>query len=161
MPKTKEEVATIRDAALKHLAEHKEELDKFKSKISEQEGNWEEEIALLERRVTTNIIKVPIGDKKKGEFLSIRGSLSNFEINEIVKLDNLRKGLSIEDDLDLINQTTYVILELILANPIMTAKWLAENQTKYSTEDMLAAYLTHQEGMTERARRVAQIKQFR
>jgi hypothetical protein len=166
MPQSEEEkkaakTTAAREVALKHLAEHKEEIDKFKSKIGEQEGDWEEEIALLERRVKTNIIKVPIGDKKKGETLAIRGSLSDFEINKIAELDNLRKTLTLKDDLELINQITYVMLGVVTANPTITSDWLAKNPTKYSTEDMLSAYLTYQEGMIARARRVAQIQQFR
>lgn len=166
MPQSEEEIkaakiAATREAALKHLEEHKEELAKFKSKIGDQEGDWEEEIALLERRVKTNYVKVLIGDKKKGETLAIRGSLSDFEINKIAELDNLRKTLNLRDDLELINQITYVILGTVTANPIITSEWLAENPTKYSTEDMLSGYLTYQEGMIARARRVAQIQQFR
>lgn len=166
MPQSEEEKAAAkkaaaREAALKHLEKYKDDLAKFKSKISDQEGDWEEEIALLERRVKTNIIKVPIGDKKKGETLAIRGSLSDFEINKLAELDNLRKTLNLKDDLELINQITYVILGTITANPIMTPEWFAKNRTKFSTEDMLSVYLTYQEGMIARARRVAQIQQFR
>ena len=166
MPQSEEEkkaakIAATREAALKHLAEHKDELDKFKSKIGDQEGDWEEEIALLERRVKTNIIKVPIGDKKKGETLAIRGSLSDFELNKIAELDNLRKTLNLKDDLDVIDQITHVMLGTITANPLITSEWLAENRTKYSTEDMLSAYLTYQEEMVTRAERVAKINKFR
>jgi hypothetical protein len=166
MPQSEEEKAAAkkavaRAAVLKHLAEHKDELDKFKSKIGDQEGDWQEEIALLERRVKTNIIKVPIGDKKKGETLAIRGSLSDFEINKIAELDNLRKTLNLKDDLELIDQITHVIVGTVTANPLITPEWLAKNRTKYSTEDMLSAYLTYQEGMIARARRVAQIQSFR
>lgn len=161
MPKSKEEIAAAREAALKHLAEHKEELDKFKSKIGDQEGDWQEEIALLERRVDTNFIKVPIGDKKKDETITIRGSLSDFEVGKITELDNLRKDLDLKEDLDLINQTTYAILSIVLANPIITVEWLTNNRTKYSTEDMLSAYLAYQEEMVTRAERVAKIAKFR
>ena len=166
MPQSEEEkkaakIAATREAALKHLEEYKDDLAKFKSKIGDQEGDWEEEIALLKRRVDTNFIKVPIGDKKKGETITIRGSLSDFEVGKITELDNMRKELNIEEDLDLINQTTYVILGIVMANPIITSEWLAENRTRYSTEDMLSAYLTYQEEMVTRAERVAKIKKFR
>lgn len=161
MAKTAEEQAKIREEALKTLAEHKEELDKFQTKIDDEEGKWQDEIENLERSVETHIVNVPIGDKKKGKTIAIRGSLSDFEMGEISELDNIRKTLNLANDLKIINQITYVMLGIILANPIMTSEWLANHRTKYSTESMLNAYLVYQEQMVTRAERIAKIQNFR
>jgi len=158
--KTEEEKAKIREAALATLAEHKDELDKFKTQIEDQDEEWQKEIELLKRQVKTHIVKVQIGDKK-GETLSIRGSLSDYEMTEITKLDNMRKDFNLKEDLEMITQITHVMLSIILANPIMTVDWLATHQTEYSTEAMLKAYLTYQEEMVTRAERVAKIQKFR
>ena len=158
--KTEEEKKKIREAALATLAEHKDELEKFKTQIEGQDEEWQKEIDLLKRQVKTHIVKVPIGDKE-GETLSIRGSLSDYEMIEITKLDNIRKELNLKEDLETITQITHVMLSVILANPIMTVDWLATHQTEYSTEAMLKAYLTYQEDMVTRAERVAKIQKFR
>jgi len=160
VPKTEEEKAKIRAAALATLAAHKDELEKFETKIEGQDEEWQKEIELLKRQVKTHIVKVPIGDKK-GETLSIRGSLSDYEMTEITKLDNMRKELNLKEDLDMITQITHVMLSVILANPIMTVDWLSTHQTEYSTEAMLKAYLSYQEEMVTRAERVAKIQKFR
>jgi hypothetical protein len=160
MAKSEAEIKKIREDALKHLDKYKDELAKFQTKIDDTEERWPEELALLQRRVESNIVEVQM-DKEKGETIAIRGSLSDFEIGKITELDNMRKKLNPEDDLEMINEITYVILGIITANPLMTAEWFKNNRTKYSTEDMLKAYLTYQEQMVTRAQRVAQIQKFR
>ena len=154
-----EQKAKIRDKALKTLKEHKDDLKEFEQKGDVKDEKWHREISLLERRVKTNTHKVKIG--KDGETIEIRISLSDYEVGEIVRLDNIRSALDLEKDIDKINEITYMILGTITANPIMTAEWFANNRKKYSTEDMLSVTLSYFESMDKRAKRVAEIQEFR
>jgi hypothetical protein len=151
--------AKMREDALKLLEEHKDDLEKFRHQGDVNEERWAREISLLERRVETNTHRVEIGEE--GETIEIRISLSDYEVGEIVRLDNIRTALDVKSDMDKINEITYKILGAITANPIMTAEWFAGNRTKYSTEDMLGITLSYFESMDKRAKRVAEIQQFR
>jgi len=159
MSKSEEEKAKIREAALATLAAHKDEIDKFDHKIDAQDKKWQNELNLLQRRVETNIKEIQLGDK--GETIAIRASLSDYEATEIAKLDDKRTKLDPNTDMDLINDLTYTILSMITANPMMTAEWFKDNRERYSTEDMLSLFLSYLEQMTTRAKRVAEIQQFR
>lgn len=160
MPKTAEEIAKIREAALKHLAEHKDEIDKFKQKIDSQDDRWQRELQLLQHRVETNIKEVQIGDAKE-DTIAIRASLSDYEAGEIARLDKHRAALDPNTDEDLINELTYTILSMMTANPLMTPEWFKNNREKYSTIDMLITFMAFYDMLTARARRVAEIQQFR
>ena len=151
--------AKMRADALALLEEHKDDLEKFRHQGDVNEERWGREISLLERRVKTNTHEIEIGEK--GETIEIRISLSDYEMGEIARLDNIRQALDPKEDVDQITIITYKILGAITANPILTAEWFAENRTKYSTEDMLAVTLSYFESMSKRAKRVAEIQQFR
>ena len=159
MVKTKEEIAKIREEALAHLEAHKDDLAKFAQKADDQDAKWQKELALLERRVQLNSKEIKIGEE--GETISIRTSLSDFEVGEIVRLDGVRLKLDPEKDIDKISQITYTILATITVNPLMTREWFANNRMRYSTEDMLSVTLSYFEMMSARAKRVAEIQEFR
>ena len=159
MPKSKEEIDRIRKEALETLAKYKADLEKFDHKIDEQEDRWQREIALLEKRVHTNIKEVEIGDK--GETIAIRGSLSDYEVGKIIESYKLIQKLDQEKDKEVIDEITYTILAAITANPLMTPQFFKDNRRKYGTEDMLAVLFSFFELMSDRAKRVAEIQQFR
>lgn len=159
MVKTKGEIAKIREEALAHLKAHEGDLAKFAQKADDQDAKWQKELALLERRVQINAKEIRIGEE--GETISIRISLSDYEVGEIARLDGLRLKLDPEKDIDKISQITYIILATITTNPLMTAQWFADNRMKYSTEDMLSVTLSYFESMNARAKRVAEIQEFR
>ena len=154
-----EQKAEKRAEALKILEEHKDDLKAFQQKGDVKEEKWHREITLLERRVETNTHSVKIG--KDGETIEIRISLSDYEVGEIVRLDNIRTALDLKTDIDQINEITYIILGTVTANPILTAEWFANNRKRYSTEDMLSVTLSYFESMDKRAKRVAEIQEFR
>ena len=151
--------AKIHEDALKELEDHKDDLEKFRHQGDINDERWAREVSLLERRVETNTYPVQIGEE--GETIEIRISLSEYEVKAIVRLDNIRRTLDLEKDIDKIDEITYMILGTITANPIMTAEWFAANPKKYSTEDMLGVTLSYFGKMDERAKRVAEIQQFR
>lgn len=151
--------AKIREDALKQLEDHKDDLEKFRHRGDVNEKRWQREVTLLQHRVELNTSQIQIGEE--GETIEIRISLSDYEVGEIVRLNDIRSVLDIKKDVETINQITYKILGAITANPIMTAEWFAENRTKYSTEDMLAVTLSYFESMDKRAKRVAEIQEFR
>jgi hypothetical protein len=154
-----EQKAELRAKALATLEKHKDDLKEFEHTGDVKEEKWQREADLLERRVKTNTHKVKIG--KEGETIEIRISLSDYEVGEIVRLDNVRSALDIEEDIEKINEITYIILGAVTANPMFTAEWFANNRRKYSTEDMLAVTLSYFESMDKRAKRVAEIQEFR
>lgn len=143
-----------------------EKYDKLKG---EEDAKWQKEIELLETRVQSNFKDIAIDDK--GGTIAIRASLSDAETGKIAKLDRERLKLGTKDkegniiltdkEIAEVDALTFEILEIVMANPLMTKKWFATNRDKYSTEDMLKVTLGYYDEMAARVQRVSSIKEFR
>lgn len=133
-------------------------LAKFHALNEEQKAKWEDEIKMLETRVVNETAEITLGN---GQKLTIRVCLSDAEMDYLAALEKERKDLDVVADKDKVDEITFKILELILANPIMTADWLKEHRAQFSTQDMLTAMMGFMAQITERSKAVSGIESFR
>ncbi|MCK5431413.1 MAG: hypothetical protein KAJ03_01650 [Gammaproteobacteria bacterium] len=137
--------------------------------FADQDAEFANELAMLEGRTKSNIIKVPIGD---GVSLSVWGSLSADAMHQYVKLStdlqNVVKGAMRREkkatakrtkadeeealaDAQRMDDITYDIYGLISANPAITATFLKENPDKFSPADLGKMLEGFQKAMSEGA----------
>jgi hypothetical protein len=140
------------------LKGHEANFELLRQSSIHDERRWDNEIALLSRRVVERFEEVDIG----GDRLAIRTCLSDDESEEFARLLILsEKGKNIKERAD----ATYQLLALITANPKLTADWFRDNRSQYATTDVMAVLVGFLENRAvqqrDRVQRVKDIASFR
>lgn len=118
---------------------------------------WQNEIAMLERRVHDCYEDVDLGN---GDKIAVRTALSEEEMQEYGAIEQRKTKLE-KDDPEL-SRLTYRQIELMTANPLITADWLEENKHRWPVNDALVIMQAFLEGiMTRRMNRVGDLQKFR
>jgi len=158
--------------ALVMLKSHQPNFDKIAAAEISQTLRWQDEVAMLERRVQDVYEMVDLGN---GDKIAVRTALSEEEMQRLQKLEKrmvkIHKKLeelgkddteseTKEDDLAALHadlsDITYQQIALMTANPIITADWLAENKAKWPVADALVVLSAYMEQSLRR--RVDQVK---
>ena len=66
-----------------------------------------------------------------------------------------------EEDAEALDEIQREIIELVTANPMITAEWLKENPSRFATQDVLVASIGYYARMGERVERAARARSFR
>jgi len=140
------------------LQGHESNFDRLRQSSAHDERRWDNEIALLSRRVAERFEEVDIG----GDRLAIRTCLSDDESEEFARLLTAsEKGKNLKERAD----ATYQLLALITANPKLTADWFRLNRSRYATTDVMAVLVGFLENRAiqqrDRVQRVKDISSFR
>lgn len=140
------------------LRGHESNFEKIRQANTHDNRRWENEIALLSRRVAERFEEVDIG----GDRLAIRTCLSDDESEEFARLLTVsEKGKDLKERAD----ATYELLALITANLTLTAEWFRDNRSQYATTDMMAVLVGFLENRAiqqrDRVQRVKDIASFR
>ena len=118
---------------------------------------WQNEIAMLERRVHDCYEDVDLGN---GDKIAVRTALSEEEMQEYGAIEQRKTELE-KNDPEL-SRLTYRQIELMTANPLITADWLEENKHRWPVNDALTIMQAFLEGiMTRRMNRVGDLQKFR
>ena len=132
-----------------------------------KQRQWGEEIAMLERRVSTEYEEVDLGG---GDTIAVRTALSE---TESARLGELYQAwfspLDLEqvtpEDIAQRKEIGYEIVALITANPLITVDWLRENPDRFSTDDAVGIMLSwleqRQNRENRRAARLVSVASFR
>lgn len=152
--KTPEEKARLGEL----LEKEKPAFDLMRADTAAQTQHWADEIAMLERRVQTETAEVDLGN---GDVLLIRACISGAEGKRIQALEKERKEIGPEGDMDRLDEIAYEILEIVTANPRITADWLRANPGRFSVADMVTATMGWYKSQVQRAGEIAGAKSFR
>ena len=141
------------------LRGHEANFELLRQAGAHDERRWDNEIALLQRRVAERFEEVDIGG---GDRLAIHTCLSDEESEEFSRLlTESEKGKSLE----VRAKATYQLLALITANPKLTADWFRDNRSQYATTDVMGVLVGFLENKGEqqkaRVQRVKDIISFR
>lgn len=140
------------------LKEHQPNFDLIKAAEDAETLKWQNEIRMLERRPKTEYEEVDLGG---GDKLAIRTAITVAESRRIAELEKERKPLDPEKDQDRLNEIQYEILEIMTANPLLTRRWFAENQDRYSLVDALQISLAFHDFIVNRAMKRQAVGNFR
>jgi hypothetical protein len=139
------------------LKEHQPNFDRLKAAEAADSFKWQDEIAMLERRVHDCYEDVDLGN---GDTIAVRTALSEEEMQEMNALEQRKTELEKKDPE--LSEITYRQLELMTANPYLTAQWFSENKAKWPVDAALAvlqSFLEHQ--ISKRINRVKDLQSFR
>jgi hypothetical protein len=141
------------------LKGHEANFERIRQAGAHDERRWDNEIALLQRRVAERFEEVDIGG---GDRLAIRTCLSDEESEEFARLlAESEKGKNLQARAT----ATYQLLALITANPKLTADFFKTNRSQYATTDvmgLLVGFLENKgEQQRQRVQRVKDITSFR
>lgn len=163
-------VLASRKAGIKSPAEIEEALrkakplfDKRDRALSIESSKWQKEIEMLERRVNETSVDLELPG---GDTIAIRTCLSNPESNQLAKLraEQIAFDLKTGDPVRL-EEIMYEILELVTANPLLTAQWFKEHEGKYATVDAVTIGIGYYEKQSqllkERHQKVMRAQSFR
>lgn len=141
--------------ALAMLRGHQSNFDLMSASEIIQQNRDLDEIAMLERRVNTLYEDVDLGN---GDTIRVRTALSEEESVEYNNLQNRLADATEEEK----SEITYRQLEIMTANPLLTADWFRDNQDKWPVNDALsvaAGFLENQ--LQQRKDRVGNLQRFR
>ena len=148
--RSREEISSL-------LSEHQPQFQQMDQKYNAATFKWQNEIAMLERRVHDCYEDVDLGN---GDKIAVRTALSEEEMQEYGAIEQRKTELE-KNDPEL-SRLTYRQIELMTANPLITADWLEENKDKWPVNDALAIMQAFLEGiMTRRMNRVGDLQKFR
>ena len=139
------------------LKEHQPNFDRIRATETANAFRWQDEIAMLERRVHDLYEDVDLGN---GDKIAVRTALSEEEMQEYGALE--QRKLELEKNNPEFSRIAYRQIELMTANPFITADWLEVNKDKWPVSDaltILSAFLEKQ--MSQRVNRVSNLKSFR
>ena len=118
---------------------------------------WQNEIAMIERRVHDCYEDVDLGN---GDKIAVRTALSEEEMQEYGAIEQRKAELEKQDPE--LSRLTYRQIELMTANPLITADWLEENKHRWPVNDALVIMQAFLEGiMNRRMNRVGDLQKFR
>lgn len=147
--RSKEEIDSL-------LSKAEPQFQQMNQQYSEQDTRWLNEIAMLERRVETLYEEVDLGN---GDRIAVRTALSDMEMEELTELEKI---LTSESSAEEKNEVAYRQLELLTANPFLTADWFRENRDKWPVADGLAIIMGFAENkLRAQQERVEKIRKFR
>lgn len=139
------------------LSEHKDQFQKMDQRYNAATFKWQNEIAMLERRVHDCYEDVDLGN---GDKIAVRTALSEEEMQEYGAIE--QRKLQLDKNDPELSRLTYRQIELMTANPLITADWLEENKDKWPVNDALAIMQAFLEGiMSRRMNRVSDLQKFR
>lgn len=148
--RSREEISSL-------LSEHQPQFQQMDQKYNAATFKWQNEIAMLERRVHDCYEDVDLGN---GDKIAVRTALSEEEMQEYGAIEQRKTELE-KDDPEL-SRLTYRQIELMTANPLITADWLEENKHRWPVNDALVIMQAFLEGiMTRRMNRVGDLQKFR
>ena len=159
------------------LKEHQPNFDKLAAAEISQTLRWQDEIAMLERRVHDVYEMVDLGN---GDRIAVRTALSEEEMQtlqelekrtgvlhkEIVEINKNEIEVENKDDelsarLSELSSITYRQIALMTANPLITADWLATNKARWPVADALVVISSFmEESIKHRVGRVKEIQSF-
>jgi hypothetical protein len=157
--------------ALVMLKQHQPSFDKMAVAEISQNMRWQDEIAMLERRVKDVYEMVYLGDDDQ---IAVRTALSEEEmlilqgqekrVRELKKrkdeIESEESEVDTREELSAIHNElstiTYQQIALMTANPLITAEWLAVNKAKWPVADALVVISAYMESSIRR--RVGQVK---
>lgn len=163
--------------ALVILKQHQPNFDKMQAAEISQTLRWQNEVAMLERRVQDVYEMVDLGN---GDQIAVRTALSEEEMQVLQELEKRTyqihariKALNSEEveeedkEAELaskhaeLSEITYQQIALMTANPLITAEWLAENKAKWPVADALVILSAFMEAsIRRRVDRVKDIQSF-
>lgn len=147
--RSKEEIDSL-------LSQAEPQFNQMNQQYSEQDTRWLNEIAMLERRVQTLYEEVDLGN---GDRIAVRTALSDMEMEELAELEKI---LTSESSAEEKNEVAYRQLELLTANPFLTADWFRENRDKWPVAAGLAIIMGFAENkLRAQQERVEKIRKFR
>lgn len=148
--RSREEISSL-------LSEHQPQFQQMDQKYNAATFKWQNEIAMLERRVHDCYEDVDLGN---GDKIAVRTALSEEEMQEYGAIEQRKTKLE-KDDPEL-SRLTYRQIELMTANPLITTDWLEANKDKWPVNDALVIMQAFLEGiMTRRMNRVGDLQKFR
>ncbi len=148
--RSREEISSL-------LSEHKPQFQQMDQKYNAATFKWQNEIAMLERRVHDCYEDVDLGN---GDKIAVRTALSEEEMQEYGAIEQRKTELE-KNDPEL-SRLTYRQIELMTANPLITADWLEENKDKWPVNDALTIMQAFLEGIvSRRMNRVSDLQKFR
>lgn len=139
------------------LKEHQPNFEKLRAADNAAKFKWQNEIAMLERRVHDCFEDVDLGN---GDKIAVRTALSEEEMQEYSAIEKRKTELDKGDpELSLL---TYRQIELMTANPFITAEWLEQNKNRWPVNDALTIMQAFLESiLTRRMNRVSDLQSFR
>lgn len=134
--------------------------------LAEEQSRWDAEIATLERRTRTEIEEIDLGN---GDTIAVWACLSADETRLLGYLQKAQVEIVggrnpndlPEEDAEALDEIQREIIELVTANPMITARWLKENPGRFATQDVLVASIGYYARMGERVERAARARSFR
>lgn len=133
--------------ALAMLKKHQPNFERMQAAEDAKVSKWQNEIAMLERRVTDLYEDVDLGN---GDKIAVRTALSEEEIEEYNNLEKKKSQIDRDDPEQ--NEIAYRQLEILTANPLLTARWFRENRDKWPVNDTLMIVA----GFAENNQRISQ-----
>lgn len=149
------------------LSEHKDQFQKMDQKYNAATFKWQNEIAMLERRVHDCYEDVDLGN---GDKIAVRTALSEEEMLEYAAIEQQQRQLKQKyesminspDFIDEASKLTYRMIELMTANPLITADWLEEHKDRWPAADVLTILVAFQERLLQnRLNKVKDLQSFR
>lgn len=144
------------------LEKAKTVFDRMYAGQEDEQRLWAEEIAMLESRVKHNYrdLELPGGGR-----IRVRSCLTGPEMERLDDLEKQRIACANGNDAKGMNEAVYQILEIVTANPRLTAEYFRKNPTRYSQIDIITIGLGYYEGqvrdLQERAEKVRRAISFR
>ena len=139
------------------LSEAKPQFKKMDQQYDAVAFKWQNEIAMLERRVSELYEDVDLGN---GDKIAVRTALSEEEMQEYGLIE--KRKTELENGDPEISRITYRQIELMTANPHITADWLEQNKDKWPVNDAIVVMQAFLEGIvSRRMNRVKDLQSFR
>jgi hypothetical protein len=135
--------------------------EKLEAQTQEERERWQAELGMLKRRTETAHELIDLGG---GNMFAIRTGLTATQMEEIQKLEQLRRSTS-PDDTEAQDEITFMTLQMVAANPLLTREWFREHKADYALMDAAEVITSFYEGRVEqqreRLRRIAALVSFR
>ena len=107
-----------------HFAKVAPLFEKLNAQTQEERGRWQAELDMLKRRTETAHELVDLGD---GNMFAIRTGLTAPQLEELQELAKMRATLD-PNDLEALDEVTYMTLHMVAANPALTRDWFREHK---------------------------------
>jgi hypothetical protein len=144
-----------------HFAQAAPLFRKMEAQTAEERERWQAELDMLKRRTETAHELIDLGG---GNMFAIRTGLTATQMEEIQRLEQLRRSTD-PGDTDTLDEITYMSLQMVTANPLLTREWFREHKADYALMDAAEVITSFYEGRVEqqreRLRRIAALVSFR
>ena len=144
-----------------HFAAAAPLFEKMEAQTQEERDRWQAELDMLKRRTETAHELVDLGD---GNMFAIRTGLTAPQMEELRELERLRRDTGPEDT-DAQDEITFMTLQMVTANPLLTRDWFRDHKADYALLDaaevITSFYERRVERQRERLQRIAALVTFR